>query len=452
MKYSMKRVNFLLITVMLGCATTAFAQQNKDDKEITVTTANGKNEVIDLPEGMTYELDSLLKQYNAEKYLRPATDCNMPNVNPTFPKEVYIDRLSRIPSVIEMPYNEVVQKFIDRYSGKLRRSVSYVVGASNFYMPIFEEALEAYGLPLELKYLPVIESALNPRAVSRVGATGLWQFMLNTGKRYGLTVNSLVDDRRDPVKSSYAAAHYLSDLYKIYGDWNLVIAAYNCGPEKINQAIHRSKQNDYWQIYPYLPRETRGYVPAFIAANYIMNYYCEHNICPMLTELPAKTDTVEIKRDLYFEQIAHGLGIDIDQIAALNPQYRRSMINGSWRPSTLRLPAMLVTKFIDNEDAIYNYAPTDINAKRTEVEVNDEEPTIVRYKRAYKHSASARKGKNRHAKNKRGAKTASKSVTIKEGDTLSEIAARNNTSVAKLKRLNGIQGSNIRAGKKLKVK
>ena len=261
-----------------------------------------------------------------------------------------------------------------------------------------------------------------------------------------------MDDRRDPVKSSYAAAHYLSDLYKIYGDWNLVIAAYNCGPEKINQAIHRSKQNDYWQIYPYLPRETRGYVPAFIAANYIMNYYCEHNICPMMTELPAKTDTVEIKCDLYFEQIAHGLGIDIDQVAALNPQYRRSIINGSWRPSPLRLPAMLVTKFIDNEDSIYNYVPTDMNAKRTEVEINDEEPTIVRYKRVYKHSASARKGKNKHTKNKRGAKTASKSITIKEGDTLSEIAARNNTSVAKLKRLNGIQGSNIRAGKKLKVK
>lgn len=454
----MKKLYLLVFTLLSLPVVTMQAQvvdeneTHDDETEITVTNAKGKKEVIDLPEAMTMQLDSLMHLYNIKTYLRPDTTCNLPDINPVYDASVYKLRLSKLPTIIEMPYNDVVQKFIDLYSGQLRRSVSYMLGAQNFYMPIFEEALEAYGLPLELKYLPVIESALNPRAVSRVGATGLWQFMLNTGKRYGLTVNSLVDDRRDPVKSSYAAAHYLSDLYKIYGDWNLVIAAYNCGPEKINQAIHRSKQNDYWQIYPYLPRETRGYVPAFIAANYIMNYYCEHNICPMLTELPAKTDTVEIKRDLYFEQIAHGLGIDIDQIAALNPQYRRSMINGSWRPSTLRLPAMLVTKFIDNEDAIYNYAPTDINAKRTEVEVNDEEPTIVRYKRAYKHSASARKGKNRHAKNKRGAKTASKSVTIKEGDTLSEIAARNNTSVAKLKRLNGIQGSNIRAGKKLKVK
>lgn len=454
----MKKLYLLVFTLLSLPVVTMQAQvvdeneTHDDETEITVTNAKGKKEVIDLPEAMTMQLDSLMHLYNTKTYLRPDTTCNLPDINPVYDASVYKLRLSKLPTIIEMPYNDVVQKFIDLYSGQLRRSVSYMLGAQNFYMPIFEEALEAYGLPLELKYLPVIESALNPRAVSRVGATGLWQFMLNTGKRYGLTVNSLVDDRRDPVKSSYAAAHYLSDLYKIYGDWNLVIAAYNCGPEKINQAIHRSKQNDYWQIYPYLPRETRGYVPAFIAANYIMNYYCEHNICPMMTELPAKTDTVEIKRDLYFEQIAHGLGIDIDQIAALNPQYRRSIINGSWRPSTLRLPAMLVTKFIDNEDSIYNYAPTDMNAKRTEVEINDEEPTIVRYKRVYKHSASARKGKNRHPKNKRGAKTASKSITIKEGDTLSEIAARNNTSVAKLKRLNGIQGSNIRAGKKLKVK
>ena len=454
----MKKLYLLVFTLLSLPVITMQAQvvdeneTHDDETEITVTNAKGKKEVIDLPEAMTMQLDSLMHLYNTKTYLRPDTTCNLPDINPVYDASVYKLRLSKLPTIIEMPYNDVVQKFIDLYSGQLRRSVSYMLGAQNFYMPIFEEALEAYGLPLELKYLPVIESALNPRAVSRVGATGLWQFMLNTGKRYGLTVNSLVDDRRDPVKSSYAAAHYLSDLYKIYGDWNLVIAAYNCGPEKINQAIHRSKQNDYWQIYPYLPRETRGYVPAFIAANYIMNYYCEHNICPMMTELPAKTDTVEIKRDLYFEQIAHGLGIDIDQIAALNPQYRRSIINGSWRPSPLRLPAMLVTKFIDNEDSIYNYVPTDMNAKRTEVEINDEEPTIVRYKRVYKHSASARKGKNKHAKNKRGAKTASKSITIKEGDTLSEIAARNNTSVAKLKRLNGIQGSNIRAGKKLKVK
>ena len=169
-----------------------------------------------------------------------------------------------------------------------------MLGAENFFMPIFEEALESYGLPLELKYLPIVESALNPRAVSRAGATGLWQFMLATGKNYGLEVNSLVDERCDPVLSTYAAAHYLSDLYRIFGDWNLVIAAYNCGPDNIKKAIHRADgERDYWQIYPYLPRETRGYVPSFIAVNYMMNYYCDHNICPLRTKLPEKTDTTE---------------------------------------------------------------------------------------------------------------------------------------------------------------
>ena len=200
---------------------------------------------------------------------------------------------------MEMPYNDIVQKFIDRYTGRLRHSVSYMLGASNFYIPIFEEALEAYGLPLELKYLPIIESALNPKATSRVGAAGLWQFMVGTGKQYGLEVNSLIDERRDPIKSSYAAARYLRDLYKIFGDWSLVIAAYNCGPENIKKAMTRAEgANDYWKIYPYLPRETRGYVPAFIAANYVMNYYCEHNICPMRTTLPAATDTVVVNLSL----------------------------------------------------------------------------------------------------------------------------------------------------------
>ena len=283
-----------------------------DEDDIIVTDEEGEEEVIEFPEAMSYDLDSLLNMYMSRTYLEQDTDCRMKDENPTFTDEEYIDRLSRLPYVMEMSYNGVVRNFIDRYSGRLRRSVSYMLGSSNFYMPIFEEALESYGVPLELKYLPVIESALNPRAVSRVGATGLWQFMLATGKRYGLKVNTLVDERRDPVKSSYAAAHYLSDLYKIYGDWNLVIAAYNCGPGNINKAIHRANgSTDYWQIYPYLPAETRGYVPAFIAANYIMNYYCEHNICPMRSRLPDRTDTVVVNKNIHLQQIANVCGIDI---------------------------------------------------------------------------------------------------------------------------------------------
>ena len=410
-----------------------------DEDEITVTDNNGQEEVIEFPEAMTFELDSLLNLYMSKNYLDEDNDCRMKDVNPVFEKEVFIERLKRIPSIIEMPYNEVVQKFIDRYSGRLRHSVSYMLGASNFYMPIFEEALETYGLPLELKYLPVIESALNPKAVSRVGATGLWQFMLATGKRYGLEVNSLVDERRDPIKASYAAANYLSDLYKVFGDWNLVIAAYNCGPDQINKAIHRSKgSKDYWQIYPYLPKETRGYVPAFIAANYIMTYYCEHNICPMTTRLPAKTDTIMVGRNVHLEQIASVCNIDIEQLRTLNPAYRRDIVPGATKLSAVRLPQTEVGKFIDLEDSIYAYNAEVLFSKRTTVEVNDDVPTYTR--------------KSSSKRSRKKARSRGRSVTVKSGQTLSEIAKRNGTTVSKLRRLNGIKGSNIRAGKKLRVR
>ncbi|MCI6080766.1 MAG: transglycosylase SLT domain-containing protein [Prevotella sp.] len=435
---------FIISAALLFASNVAIQAQieedyEDDEDEITVTDNNGQEEVIEFPEAMTFELDSLLNLYMSKNYLDEDNDCRMKDVNPVFEKEVFLERLKRIPSIIEMPYNEVVQKFIDRYSGRLRHSVSYMLGASNFYMPIFEEALETYGLPLELKYLPVIESALNPKAVSRVGATGLWQFMLATGKRYGLEVNSLVDERRDPIKASYAAANYLSDLYKVFGDWNLVIAAYNCGPDQINKAIHRSKgSKDYWQIYPYLPKETRGYVPAFIAANYIMTYYCEHNICPMTTRLPAKTDTVMVGRNVHLEQIASVCNIDIEQLRTLNPAYRRDIVPGATKLSAVRLPQTEVGKFIDLEDSIYAYNAEVLFSKRATVEVNDDVPTYTR--------------KSSSKRSRKKARSRGRSVTVKSGQTLSEIAKRNGTTVAKLRRLNGIKGSNIRAGKKLRVR
>ena len=430
----------LLFTVALLFAgnSMAQAQGSNDDNEISVTDSKGNQEVIEFPEAMGYELDSLMNLYMAKTYLDEDEDCQMKDINPVFEKEVYIDRLSRIPSIIEMPYNDVVQKFIDRYSGRLRHSVSYMLGASNFYMPIFEEALEAYELPLELRYMPVIESALNPTAVSRAGATGLWQFMLPTGKRYGLNVNSLVDERRDPIKSSYAAAQYLSDLYKVFGDWTLVIAAYNCGPEQVNKAIRRSNgERDYWKIYPYLPKETRGYVPAFIAANYIMTYYCDHNICPMKTRLPAKTDTLMLSKNVHLEQIAAVCGVSIDELRALNPAYRRDVIPGATELSCLRLPQTEVGKFIDNEDSIYNYKSEELRAKRTEVEVNKQAASTTSSKR----SATRRKSRTR-----------ARYVTIRSGQTLSELAEKHGTTVSRLKRLNGLKGTSIRAGKKLRVR
>ena len=458
----MKKIIFLAAMLLgFNAGMQAQTDNNDDDDVITVTDKDGKSEEFEVPIGLEDNLDSLLHLYNAKTYLMADTSCNYRDVNPVFETEVYIDRLKRLPTIIEMPYNEVVQKFIDRYSGKLRRSVSYMLGASNFYMPIFEQALETYNLPLELKYLPIIESALNPKAVSRVGATGLWQFMLGTGKRYGLEINTLVDERRDPVKASYAAAHYLSDLYKIFDDWSLVIAAYNCGPDKVNKAIHRAKGSaDYWNIYPYLPKETRGYVPAFIAANYIMNYYCDHNICPMVTELPTKTDTVEVNKDLHLEQVAQVLNINIEHLRNLNPQYRRDIVNGLHKPMALRLPSSLIGQFIDKEDSIYNYKTDELLLKRDVVDVNDEQPSVSRRSsRSYSRSSSrsnssSKKSSSRNSRNskKKNKRERNKSVTIKSGDTLSEIAARNGTTVKKLRKLNKISGNNIRAGKKLKVK
>jgi len=401
-------IDRLLLSLILAFITSQVTAQvlveNEDDEddEITVTDQEGREEVIEFPEAMTYDLDSLMNLYLSKTYLEEDSDCNMQKVNPEFSKEEYVERLSRMPSVMEMAYNDVVRKFIDRYAVRLRHSISYMLGACNFYMPIFEEALEAYQLPLELKYLPIIESALTPTAVSRAGAAGLWQFMLTTGRHYDLKVNSLVDERRDPVKSSYAAARYLSDLYKIFGDWNLVIAAYNCGPGNINKAIHRANGNkDYWQIYPYLPNETRGYVPAFIAANYIMTYYSLHNICPMTTKLPAKSDTVMVSRKLHLEQVAAVMDISIDLLRSLNPMYRRDIVPGNTELSPLRLPQAETIRFIDLQDSIYNYRASELLSNRAEVEVKEVTTTYYRKSKRSVRKRSTRSSSRRKATTRR---------------------------------------------------
>ena len=449
----MKRIKTILVALAAGFFT-ASAQNN--DTEITVhNDLTGRDEVIDLPEGMTQSCDSLLSEWMAKKYLYPDTTCVDPDTNPVFQPDEFRDRLRRLPVVMEMPYNSVVQKFIDQYSTRLRRSVSYMLGAGNFYVPIFEEALDYYGLPLELKYLPFIESALEPKAKSRAGAVGLWQFMLATAKRYDLTVNSLIDERQDPYKSTWAAARYLRDLYGIFNDWNLVIAAYNCGPTNVSKAIHRAGGlHDYWSIYPYLPAETRGYVPAFIAANYIMNYYCEHNICPMKTKYPLSTDTLQIHRDLHMDQVAAFTGIDKEAIQALNPQYRTDLIPGSTGTMSLCLPTDALTAFIDQEDSIYNYRTDELLKRRDVVEVTDQAASSRRTYTSASSSRSSKSSRSGSSRSKRKAKSkaATKTTTVRQGDTLSQIAARNGTTVKKLRQLNGIKGNLINVGQKIRVK
>lgn len=402
----------------------AHAQENMN----IVINENGTQhtDTIDLPAGMTYPLDSLLNDWKAKTYIDLGKDCSTSTTNPLFSDSVYIDRLSRMPVIMEMPYNDIVRKFIDTYTNRLRGQVAFMLSACNFYMPIFEEALDAYNLPLELKYLPIIESALNPSAVSRAGATGLWQFMLATGKLYGLESNSLVDERRDPIKATWAAARYLKDMYDIYKDWNLVIAAYNCGPGNINKAIRRAGgKTDYWEIYNYLPRETRGYVPAFIAANYVMTYYCKHNICPMETNIPKSTDTIQVNQKLHFEQIADICHIPVEEIESLNPQYKRNIVPGDSKPCILRLPTETISTFIDNQDTIYAHRSKELFKNRRTVASVDAKTSSGNGKVIY--------------------------YKIRNGDTLSNIASKYGVSVRQLRQWNGLRNNKIRAGKRLKI-
>lgn len=433
--------------------------------DVDYHTTNPASEVTPT-EGMLHSVDTQVDGWYMKKYMRVDSTLYT-NEIPVFPREVYLDRLRRLPNLIEMPYNDVVQDYIDQYTGRLRRSVSFMLGVQNFYVPIFEEALEAEGVPLELKYLPVVESAFDPMATSRVGAAGLWQFMVPTAKHYGLTVNSLLDERRDPIKSSQAAARYLKDLYNSFGDWTLAIAAYNCGRNNVLKAIKRAGgARDYWAIYPYLPRETRGYVPAFIAANYVMNYYCDHKIPPMKTIAPAETDTVTVSRNLYLAQVAAACNLDVETVQAMNPQYRAGVVPGNSQPCALRLPVQSIDRFLQLGDSIYNVAPAaEVAERREEVEPAEltAQPnnTTTRQSRRQALAEERRERRERRAaaaaerkkrKSKRAHAEESSEVDIRQGDTLSEIARRNNTTVEKLQKMNNLNGSAIRAGKKLRVK
>ena len=417
--------------------------QEPETLNVTIHDSNGgtHTESFELPLSMTYPIDSLLADWKAKNFIDLGKDCSTSDENPLFSDSIYIDRLSRIPAIIEMPYNEVVREFIEKYtSGRLRQRMSLMLSLSNFYIPMFEEALYAYDLPLELKYLPIIESALNPNAISRAGASGLWQFMLGTGKLYGLENNSYVDERQDPIKSTWAAVRYLKDMYDIYKDWNLAIAAYNCGPGNVNKAISRSGKRDYWEIYNYLPKETRGYVPSFIAANYVMNYYCNHNICPMETNMPEATDTIQVNHNVHFQQIADICGVDIDMIKSLNPQYKRSIIPGDSKPQTLRLPQNYIGMFIEKQDTIYAHRANEFFRNRKVVAVPQQNARQQRTSNTTRRTTAATPAS--------GTATTHK---IKSGETLSGIASQYGVTVNQLKSWNGISGTRINAGQTLKI-
>ncbi|MDR3187801.1 MAG: LysM peptidoglycan-binding domain-containing protein [Prevotellaceae bacterium] len=340
---------------------------------------------------------------------------------------VYIARLGRLHSVIDLPFNSIVRRYIQLYTEDKRDKAETILGLSEYYFPIFEQILDQYGIPLELRYLAVIESALNPRIVSRAGATGLWQFMYSTGRMYGLNVTSTVDDRCDPIKATNAAARHLRDLYNTFNDWTLAIAAYNCGVGSVNKAIRRSGRNDFWGIYNHLPRETRGYVPAFIGAAYMMNYTKEHGLRTPKYNFKKyfSYDTVHVTQWMHFDQISAVTGISVATLRDLNPQYRRNIVPGNERTCTLKLPVEYVNTYIDGESKIAQYHAEEYNPKTMAAPA--------------KFTAYVPSGKARIV------------YRVKKGDVLGSIAAHYGVRVQDLRLWNALRSNYIREGQKLDV-
>lgn len=372
------------------------------------------------------EMDSLLNLWylhrqsgSTESLLAAETEKFSSNV----PDSVFIKRLASINSFITLPYNETVRNYMIMYAEKMPSRMASMLSLAEYYFPIIEETLDAYNMPLELKYMAIIESALNPTAVSRVRAKGMWQFMYSTARSYGLKINSYVDERFDPVKSVDAAARYMKDAYDIFGDWSLAISAYNCGFGNVSKAIRRAGKSDFWSIYPYLPRETRGYMPAFVGAMYAFNFYKEHGIRPEASPLPPHVDTFYIKKNLHFKQITEVVGVPEDDLRNLNPQYIKEIIPGNEGTSILRIPSKFSSSFIEYEDSVYRYKAAEIFSPATLSDIHD--GASRDYERVvYK---------------------------VKSGDYLGKIASKYHVTVAQIKKWNGLRSNNLRVGQRLEI-
>lgn len=466
----MRAIQLLLIAASLFVIT-PFASAQDDDVVI--------EDLGRLPESFEMTFDSLFNKrykeyYSLAKPIRTARD------NRTL-DQLYKQRLYAMESAIPLTYNPAVREAIDLYVNKRSTLLSSMLAKATYYFPIIESALDKNGVPLELKYLAIVESALNPIAVSRQGATGLWQFMLPTGKAYGLHIDSMIDERCDPYKSSEAMAKYMKDMYALYGDWMLAIAAYNCGPGNVNKAIRRfgGSKPDFWKIYQYLPRETRSYVPFFIAAFYSMEHYREHEIRPQAVSVPLATDTIHISHKLSFREISSLSGVSLSIIKDLNPKYRREVVPGNTATQIIRLPSAQAPAF---SVAMDTYKPSELPETSYEVVTNQithtvrRGETIGKIAKRYGVTVADIKSQNklRSTTLKRGQRikiniakevevertpateptTVQSAVTthsVKRGETLTRIAKKYGVSVSDIKKWNNLQSTFLRAGQKLKI-
>ena len=382
-----------------------------------------------LPEDYTLDVtDSLLSLWYVHKSMLKGdtVSFNMDSVHfrSSVTDKEYLQRLADMNSFITLPFNETVRNYIILYSEKMPTKMSSMLALSQYYFPIFEEIFDRYGLPKELKYMAVIESAFNPVAVSRAGAKGMWQFMYNTAKMYGLTINSFVDERLDPVKSADAAARYMRDAYRIFGDWNLAISSYNCGSGNVNKAMRRSGSREFWPVYNYLPRETRGYVPAFVGAMYAFTYYREHGLVPETDSMPVQVDTFHIRRMLHFQQVSALTGVSVEMLKKLNPQYVHDIVPGTAKEEyVLRLPYQYTSKFIENEDSVYAYNAKEYFSPATLQNI------------AVSGSASSQRI----------------AYKVKSGDYLGRIASRYHVTVKQIMEWNHLRNTNLRVGQVLYI-
>ena len=373
---------------------------------------------------MTDSLLSLWYVHRQMEVTKELTEYDMDSVRFTsdVPDAVLIERLEKMNSYITLPFNETVKNYMVLYSEKMPTKMGHILGLSSYYMPIFEDIFNRYGLPQELKAMAIIESALNPVAVSRAGAKGMWQFMYNTAKTYGLKIDSYVDERLDVEKAADAAARYLLDAYNIFGDWCLAISSYNCGAGNVNKAIKRAGSKDFWAIYPYLPKETRGYMPAFVGALYAMTYYKEYGIVPEPVQMPAHTDTFEIHRNLHFSQISEVIGIPKEELQDLNPQYIHDVIPGNEGTFVLKLPYNYTNAFLDHQDSLYTHKSAEMLSSK--VLEGPAGVTDMQERIAYK---------------------------VKSGDYLGRIASRYGVTVKQLQQWNNLRGTNLRIGQTLYI-